>query len=316
MFEFMQLEEGTGAKLYKANEVLSACQTKRSPWEGDILFKQIMMFATALAILSLLKTATDHSFGAALELVLKQYENIKVLVLSALHIDTLVVQVARIFSELFDLSFVVHPHWSDVFVLLTLYLMARMTAYWSAGMRGRAVFRFIWLLVVGILTSVAAGVAEPQNLAGNISIILAVVAGLAVFDVFDAVWSATFYRMAGLTWLQDWRRYAEYSMPTIAIGIALTALLYSSYSIWSAEWIKVPGLLALIGYSVLLALYWIFRGLQSSKSSERPGTGYEKFRASSNTTIGVSMLQSLSYACICWAVDAGLSLLSGGTLAV
>ena len=181
-------------------------------------------------------------------------------------------------------------------------------------MRSRAIFRLLWLFVVGLFTSVAAGAAGSLNLSNNVLILLSVVVGLAIFDVVDAAWSATFYRKPALTWLQDWRRYAEFSMPTVAIGIALVIVFYFSYSLWSATWIRVPELLALIVYSILLSIYWIFRGLQSSKTSLRPGTGYEKFRASSNTAIGISMLQSLTSAGIIWAIDAGLSLLRGFTL--
>lgn len=261
-----------------------------------------------------MQEATYAGFGKALELILRQYENVKVLVLSVLQIDHLVANVAKIFSETFDLNITVDPIWSDVFVLLMLYLMARISAYWGAGLRWIALFRLLWSFVVGLLTSVAAGAAGPQNVTGNILIVLAVVIGLAIFDIVDAAWSATFNRKPGLTWGQDWRRYAEYSMPTVAIGIALVGLLYLSYSLWSADWLRAPGLLALIGYSILLAIYWIFRGLRASKSSLLPGTAYEKFRASSNTAIGASMFQSLSSACFIWAVDAGLSLLNGGTL--
>lgn len=110
---------------------------------GGTLFRKVTIFATALAILALLKHATDVGFGVALELVLEQYESVKVLVLSVLQIDHLVASLAKFFSELLSLNLVVDPIWSDVFVLLTLYLMARMSAYWSAGMRSRAVFRLL-----------------------------------------------------------------------------------------------------------------------------------------------------------------------------
>ncbi len=71
---------------------------------GDALFKKVTIFLTALAILALLKHATDVGFGVALELVLEQYENIKELVLSVLQIDHFVANLAKFFSELLNLN--------------------------------------------------------------------------------------------------------------------------------------------------------------------------------------------------------------------
>lgn len=282
---------------------------------GGVLFKKVTIFATALSVLALLNHATSSGFGAALELVLQQYESLKVLVLSVLQVDHLVAGLVKFFSQVLSISIVVDPVWSDIFVVLALYLMARMSAYWGAGMRNRAIFRLLWSFMVSLLTSVLAAAAGSLDLAGNVWIVISVVFGLAIFDVVDAAWSATFHRKSGLTWGQDWRRYAEFGMPTVAIGMALVAVFYISYSFWSADWVQVPGLLVLLFYSILLAVYWLIRGLQSSKGWSRPGTGYEKFRASSNTAIGVSMLQSLASACFIWAIDAGLTLLGSNTLA-
>ncbi len=260
----------------------------------------------ALSVLLLFDHATNFGWVSVVDVVLSYYEFIKNFILAP--IKPVALAVVDAISGILQFELNLLDHWSDVFVLVALYLGSRTRSYWNAGMKRRALFRAVWGVIVGLITGVVAGVFEPLGIVGNLGVFITVVVGLAVFDIVDAGWSATFHRKAGLSWGQDWVRYATFSMPSILLGVVFAILLYFTYSGWTAGWIDVPGIIAVLVYSILLAFYWLYRGLKSSQSWEKQGTGYEKFVASSNSQIGILMLRSLGAAGIVVAFSAGWNL--------
>jgi len=276
----------------------------KGSWSAATLFFNIL---GVLSVLLLFGHATQFGWVSVVEVILSYYEFVKNFVLAP--IKPVAQSLIEAVSEVFQFDLKLLDHWSDVFVLVTLYLAARTRSYWKAGMKRRAGFRAIWGAIIGFLTGTVAGVSEPSGVAGNIYIIVVVVVGLAVFDIVDAAWSATFHRETGLTWLQDWARYAGFSMPSILMGVVFTLVAYLTYPLWSPSWIDAPGIIAVLVFSVALAFYWLYRGLRSSKSSEKQGsTDFEKFVSSSNSQIGILMLRSLGGAAIVVAFSAGWKL--------
>ena len=275
----------------------------KGSWSTATFFFNIL---GALSVLLLFDRATNFGWVSVIDVILSYYEFIKNFILSP--IKPVALAIIKALSGFFQFELNLLDHWSDVFVLVTLYLGARMRSYWNSGMKRRAIFRAIWGAIVGLLTGIGAGIIQPFSVVENLEIVAIVVAGLAVFDIIDAGWAATFHRKAGLSWWQDWVRYAKFSMPSILLGIVFVILVYFTYPRWAASWIEVPGIVAVLVYSILLALYWLYRGFKSAQSWEKKGTGYEKFIASSNSQIGILMLRSLGAAGIVVLFSAGWSL--------
>lgn len=265
-------------------------------------------FATLMGILSVLllwDKATDTGWILIIEDILVFYQSLKNLVLSPLlpYAEFVVKEI----SNLFSIDLILGEHWSDILVLVTLYLGARALSYWRAGMKRQSIFRVIWGALVGFATGMLAGVSESIMQFGNVVVIGAIVLGLAVFDFIDAAWSATFHRNPHLAWGQDWVRYLAFSMPTIVIGLVIIVISVATSIVPLAYTDASSGILTSLGYAIVLAFYWLYRGVRSSRSWEKSGTGYEKFLASSNTQIGLVMLRSLGGALIVVLFNAGFN---------
>ena len=241
--------------------------------------------------------------------ILEYYTQVKNLVLSPVTkiAGVLVAWAANIFTIKLDL----HEYWSDVFVLMTLYLGSRALSYWRAGLRRRATFRVVWSFAIGLLTGIAVGLLSIKSGWGNLMMFSLILVGLTVFELVDASWAATFHRKQALSWISDVARYLAFSWPSLALGLILLTVFWANYDYFSAEWIVLPGIFFFLLYSVVLAAYWIVRGLISSRDWQKQGTGLEKFLASSNTQIGLLMLRSLAGATIVMLFNAGINLASG-----
>lgn len=256
------------------------------------------------SVLSLIDTSAEVGWVPVVRKVIEFYQKQKLIVLEPIvpFAEKLAVKIAG----LFEWSFPLQPTWSDVFVLLALYLGSRARSYWSAGLRRRAAFRVVWGFLVSLFFGVCAGLVPPSGAFSSILIMLVVLAGLVVFDLVDAAWSATFHRAEGLSWLSDVLRYLAYSIPAVLLGLLFSGFCWFFFPDPLPDYVVHPGSLMLLFFAFILAFYWLYRGFQSSLANvDRSGTGLEKFLASSNTRIAIWMLGSLGGAALVVAFGAG-----------
>jgi hypothetical protein len=261
-----------------------------------------------LSVLVLMDHAARIGWLPVFSAILAYYTQVKNLVL------TPVAKIAHVLvalaADIFSVDLGLHEYWSDVFVLMTLYLGSRALSYWRAGLRRRAIFRVVWSFAVGLLTGIVVGLLSPESGWDNLMMFELILVGLTVFELVDASWAATFHRKQALSWISDVTRYLAFSWPSLGLGLVLLTVFWANYDYFSAEWIVLPGIVFFLAYLVVLAAYWITRGLISSRASQKQGTGLEKFLASSNTQIGLLILRSLGGAAILILFNAGLSLAS------
>ena len=165
----------------------------------------------------------------------------------------------------------------------------------------------LWGGLVAVICGVLVGICRVEGRIGNTLMVAAVVASLAIYDVIDSSWSASFYRKGGLSWGQDFLRYQAYAAPTYLLGGVIVLAFYGIWTLYADRgFFLVPGLVAIILYMVFLAIYWAIRGIESSLDWDRPGTPLQRFLASSNTRIAMSMLQILGAAIVVAAISLGL----------
>lgn len=256
------------------------------------------------SVLSLIDTSVEVGWAPVVRKAIEFYQKQKLIILEP--IIPFAERLAEKISGLFEWTLVLQPNWSDVFVLLTLYLGSRARSYWSAGLRRRAAFRVVWGFSVSLFFSVCAGLVPPNGAVSSLLIMAVVLAGLFLFDLVDAAWSATFHRAEGLSWLRDTVRYLKFSMPAIFLGMLFLGLSWLLFPNPIPDYVVHPGSLMLLSFAFLLAFYWLYRGFRSSLSNvERSGTGLEKFLNSSNTRIALWMLGSLGGAALVVAFGAG-----------
>lgn len=174
------------------------------------------------SVLSLIDTSAKVGWAPVVGKAIEFYQAQKLIILDP--ILPFAERLANIIVELFEWGFALQPSWSDVFVLLALYFGSRARSYWSAGLKRRAVFRAVWGFLVGLVFSVGAGLVPPDGTYSSVLVMLVVLAGLFVYDVFDAAWSATFHRLEGLSWCREMGRYLAFGMPIILLGLLFLGL--------------------------------------------------------------------------------------------
>jgi hypothetical protein len=210
-----------------------------------------------------------------------------------------------------DFDWRLQAHWSDVFVLLSLYFGARAKAYWSAGLVARAIFRFGLGILIALSFSVASGLFPPVSARSNFVMASTPVLGILMFELIDSGVSATLFRKAGLSWTQDFYRYLKFSVPVLLIGIDLVAATcYFAQDTWMAR-SSALGLSALLLFAVLLTIYWAVRGFAHAAIPKNRDSGesiLERFSRSSNTQIAIAMALTLGGAVLWIAMNAGLAL--------
>jgi len=216
--------------------------------------------------------------------------------------------IAQWIDSFFDIKFDLQKYWSDIFLLISLYLTSRAFSYWRSGLRAQAYFRIIFGLVVSLATSAVAGALPSEDAYQDLMMLFVVLMGLTLFDICDGAWAATFFRKEQLNWSQDFTRYALYSLPPILFGGILIVVFHEYFDFLQKNNIYQPGIFALFIYAIFLALYWMMRGFYSPSAKAGSNGRFSNFLKSSNTKIAFLMLQSIGGAIIVLLFNAGYNL--------
>lgn len=269
--------------------------------------------AGALSITLLVQHSLNVGIAPALLIVLDYYEWFRSALLSPL--EPVAELLAAKIAKLLNLDWELSEHWGDVFVLMVLYLGARAKAYWDTGARTHAAIRFSLGIVISFVTSVLAGIWIDAAILPSVMIVLTVVVGLFVFDVLDASWAALAYRKPHQTWTEEFRRYLEFSLPTIAVAVIALVASMSLFFVGVIPSSARLGSTSLLFFAFALALYWAWRGWVLSGQPEYRSaseTRWERFRRSSTTRIAVLMLMSMAGSALFFVMNAGHALFVAG----
>lgn len=265
----------------------------------------------SLSLVLLINHAIKVSWVDSLQRVLDYYNNLKKAILWPL--ESLLHDFLGYISKFFQFQITLLPQWSDVFVLLFLYFGARVRAYWDAGFRKRALFRFFWGLVIAISTAVIGGILPLTGLVSSAALTVVTLLGITIFEIGDCACSATFSRKAGLTWREDFKRYAAFGFPPIIIGVAVLLSGVLVTGIYFPNQRHLLGVILLFILIVIFAFYWLLRGWQFAGDSSLREIGesqWDKFKRSSNTRIGTVMLGTIAGTLIFLLLNAGLGLVN------
>lgn len=264
--------------------------------------------AGALSLVLLCDHAIRISWIDSFYKVLNYYSAIKKFLFSP--IEPILIRTLNELSQIVDFEIHLSAHWSDVFVLLFLYFGARARSYWDAEFKGRAIFRYVWGLLISLLTGTASGTVPLTSLLSSILMASITLLGIAAFEIGDCAVSAMVSRQPGLTWVADFKRYANFSFPPLYLGGAILLIgSWAARELFSAH-SQAAGILLLLAITLVLAMYWLFRGWQHAGNvnhRERGESRWSRFQRSSNTRIGMLMLGSIAGALGFILLNAGLS---------
>ena len=270
----------------------------------------IAVFFGALSLVLLFQHAVSVGWVAPLELLLSLYVGLKSALFGLL--DPVTHSLLEFLAARFNLTLKLGEHWTDVVVLLALYLGARARSYLTVGKTMRAILRAALGSIVALISGLGAGLVDPVD--GWSSLLMACIplGGLLVFEVVDGAYSATFFRKQGLSWGADFIRYGLFSFPPIFLGSALA--LVAAFGLWLGVLENVPavGWVAQFIFIIVLIVYWMGRGWFHAKDvayRTANESHWSRFVRSSNTRIGILMLKVTMGAVLFLALNAGLVLL-------
>ena len=250
--------------------------------------------------------AIHQGWPSVFDVIIKYYTWVKNFVLSP--IQPILEFILNLLRDYLEVSVKLPIYWSDVFLIVSIYLGSRSRTYWSSGLKGRAAFRLALGLGCALFICILIG-AFPTTHAGRLSnSLLWVVTGFFFFELFDGAASATFSRKVELQWHQDFFRYFAYSAPSVALGIPVIVFGWWLEYLYQTETRVDYGLISLQIYIVVLASYWIVRGILSSADEQKGGTRMERFLSSSNTRVGLFMMRAILGAAIFITLEAGINL--------
>ncbi|WP_229802355.1 hypothetical protein [Paramylibacter ulvae] len=271
------------------------------------------LLAGALSITLLVQHSLDVGLAPALQIVLDYYEWFRSALMSPL--QPIAELIAAKIAQFLNLNIELSEHWGDVFVLMVLYLGARAKAYWDTGARTHAAIRFVLGVLISFVTAILAGTWSEVGVLSGLMIVMTVVIGLFVFDVFDASWAALAYRRPDQTWIDEFRRYLGFSLPTIAVAVVALVLSVFLFLVGVIPSSARLGSTSLLIFAFALALYWAWRGWALSGQQEyreESETRWARFRRSSTTRIAILMLMAMTGSACFFAMNAGHALFVAG----
>jgi len=271
----------------------------------------ILSIATSiLSMVMLLSRGVDIDWTIPAQLAMDYYNSLKHAVFGPLE-PTIDSALAAI-GERLGLELRLQPHWSDIVLLMGLYVAALARTAWTTGQNGRGLFLLGWGGLITILAGTAAGTVTFSDATSSMLMASFPLAGYVLLSLGDAVWLQAFHGEQENNWLRGILGWAELDIRRATVG-GLTLLLGTQADrLPRSSIVTEPGL-ALLGILIVaLALSLVWRGWQ-----ERHGriwedwgiqSGWPAFLENRNTKVGLLMLTTMLGTILFIALNAGLKL--------
>lgn len=265
---------------------------------------------SVLSYVLLIQNGLNIGWSPTFKIILDTYVVLKDALLSTFQIAKFAIFLTNLASRLFQLQITLMPHWSDIFILLSLYFGARAKSYWDTGAREHAIFRMALGVLFAFVTSVASGLSQGNGLIGDVSIAGVTFVGIFFYELVTSALGGWRYRKPDQTWVEEFFRYLGFSLPTtgIAIVIFIAAIVFEAHQP-TGKPVNI-GISALLVYSIILTFYWAIRGwffAGNPKNREIGETQLNRFRRSSAARISFLMGGNILAAVFFVLTGAGLS---------
>lgn len=278
-------------------------------------FDLVRNFLSLLSLLALFKYATNHTYSAALNLVILNYDSLVSKFLGPIRpICELISNYASIF---FPWRISLQPHWKHIFVLMGVYFSSRVGSNYRAGLKGTAAFRLLWGIIVGLFSSSVAGsfYVRIGHYWSNAAIGLASVAGMLMYEIIINVWYATFFRkMQAELHGRNVRKWpsefialsiSDFSRAFFASSIVLIGLIPKFI-----RTIPLSGLIMLGSVMFFYGCFWLFWAWKQTLYTS--GAFDEvKYWKNTDAVVGAMMVSIFLWAATTVVVDTGAKIIFG-----
>lgn len=207
-------------------------------------------------------------------------------------------------------------NWPDIFLLMIIYLGARVKSYFSSG----KIVRSISMLVLSIFISVlSAFFASSVNLSTWIDVAISVsipLLGFLVYDLAYAVIGSSLDRRRR-PWFEEFIRHIWFSTPLLLITLLINVFLANRFiSSFNFGLHQTFVLVFAIDY-FLISTFWAYKSFQHAKyGGDRlmAETISERFWRSSATNVSLNVAIVLSSAIFSILVNAGNQIVGSGAI--
>jgi hypothetical protein len=228
--------------------------------------------------------------------------------------------------EWFGLDLHVHPHWKHVFVLLGVYFFRDSRMFRRLGYYDVAAVSLMWGAIVAFATGVVVGLIPLArgDMWSNFLIGATPVAGFFVYILGPTFASALWRRedsaryLGGRVepfWSYIWRR-AKRNFLVLGVGVVFLGLCLLVPAVGDVvpaiREVRGPGLVLLAVLILLLAAYWLWRGLgQARRQARETGVSLRTALSNSgNVNLSMAMLAPFAASVLLVALNELLKLFS------
>lgn len=242
-------------------------------------------------------------FGKVLEQYFVITNNIRSL------IEPYVVPHLRMIASVLNVNFSLGPNWTDILLLMMVYLGSRVKAYASDAKYIRTVFMAFVALAISLTSACFGSTTDLRGWQDAFVVSSLPLLGFLFYDVVYASVGAALDRRARESWWSDFIRHLWFSVPLLVLCISANFFLTISFTaILGASSYQTFILVFLIDYMVI-ALYWALKSFEHARKRENRNLGEsarDRFWRSSATIVSLNIAVVIVSAAVFMLGNGGL----------
>lgn len=260
-----------------------------------------------ISVISLIGSGFQVGWAEPLRQILDQYvfitNNIRHIV------EPYVVPFLRAIANFLTIDFSLGPNWTDILLLMMIYLGSRLKAYVSDTKYVRATFMLAISVAICLTCSCLGSSTDLKGWQDAFRSSCVPLLGFLVYDLIYACLGAALDRRERVSWWEDFLRHLWFSMPLLVLCAATNlALAIIFVQVLGASGYQAYILVFIVNY-VLISVYWGGKALQHARKSENRNLGEsirERYWRSSATSVSLNVAVVVISAAAFMLSNAGL----------
>lgn len=243
-----------------------------------------------ISIVSLICSGFNVGWTVPLQKILEYYQTIMANIRAIF--EPLFLPVLEQLAKFLNFQFTFGPQWTDIFVLMAIYLGSRVKSYFSVGKYVRAITMLLTAGFIALVSSML-GSTRAINWWSDAFLLSTIpLLGFLVYDLLYAFVGATFDRKARQSWFSEYIRHIGFSLPVLVLCFAFNGLM-SYFLISHAGFTgQQTVILTLLTDYCLISLFWAYKSwvFSSNRLNRSPiENTMQRFLRSSATLVSINV---------------------------